>query len=111
MNNPAIWEIRLAQVRFEDNPKVTKNRPVLVIDEENGYVLSLKITSHPPRRNFEKEYEIIKWEQAGLNKKSTIRASKVLKMKNKDFIHKIRRLGAADIINLMKMLQSAKEDF
>jgi len=104
MNNPVKWEIWLAKVKFEDQPKVTKTRPVLVIDKQMGYVISLKITSHPPRNNFEKEYEIIGWKQAGLDKVSTIRASKILKMKDKDFVHKIGRLGAADIINLRKIL-------
>ena len=52
------WEIWLAKVRFEDKPNESKLRPVLVIDKEDIYILSFKMTSHEPRQNYFGEYSI-----------------------------------------------------
>ena len=45
---PERWDIWLAKVYFDDTDEF-KYRPVLVIEPEVCYVLSLGITSHLPR--------------------------------------------------------------
>ena len=49
MNDPQPWEVWWAEVYFEDHPEEAKRRPVLVLENQTCIVLSLKITSHPPR--------------------------------------------------------------
>lgn len=68
------WEIYLAYVQYEDVPG-GKIRPVLVIDEDTVYpICCLKMTSHPPRAG---EYELIRWQNAGLRKPTTVRIQNV----------------------------------
>lgn len=101
---PAAWEVWFANVRFEDQPHISKKRPVLVVDNRFVYILSLKISSQPPRDNCFGEYQLLKWQEAGLNKPSTVRISKKLKLVEKDFVHKIGRISTIDIINIRKYL-------
>lgn len=104
MTAPCKWEIWLARVKFEDDLAQVKNRPVLVVAPGQQYILSLKITSHPPRANFSDEYAILKWAEAGLWKESTIRCSKRLNLVESDFIHKLGRLHPIDILNIQNIL-------
>lgn len=103
-NTPCKWEIWLAKVKFEDDLKQVKNRPVLVVAPGVQYILSLKITSHEPRSEFAGEYAIIKWPEAGLRKESTIRCGKRLNLVESDFVHKLGRLHPVDIINVQNIL-------
>ena len=62
------WEIWEANVPFEDTPG-SKRRPVLIYTERDDDVLCFKMTSHEPRyQTLEGEYEIMRWEDAGLKK-------------------------------------------
>ena len=106
MMSPNKWEIWLAKVKFEDNPTQVKPRPVLVIDSKRCYIISIKITSHPPRTEYDGEYSIVKWSEAGLNKASTIRCSKRLKLFNSDFVHKLGWLHPIDIISIQKIIEN-----
>lgn len=103
---PHSWEIWLANVKFEDDPETTKARPVLVIDSNRVCILSLKITSKPPRNNYYGEYQLLKWKAAGLVKPSTVRISKKLKLFERDFIRKIGRAAAIDIIKIRGFLDN-----
>jgi hypothetical protein len=38
----------------------------VVLDEETFLVIALKVTSHAPRSGYRGEYEIKRWEDAGL---------------------------------------------
>lgn len=106
---PNRWEIWYAKVKFEDNPSQAKNRPVLIIDNRQMYLLSLKITSTAPRTNCWGEYAIVKWREAGLAHQSTIRISKRLKLVNSDFINKIGTLHPYDRINVQKIMTQRKK--
>ena len=99
------WDIWIARVAFEDAPEVAKIRPVLVVDEKENYVLSVKITSHSPRSEFAGEYSIRYWQAAGLLKPSTIRLTKRLSLPKEAFIKKIGILQKADIENIESILQ------
>lgn len=98
------WEIWLATVNYEDNPAISKHRPVLVVAPGKYYILSLKITSHAPRENARLEYALQKWKEAGLSKPSTVRISKRLKLNQSDFVHKIGRLHPTDILSIQNMI-------
>ena len=98
------WEIWLAQVKFEDDLTKVKLRPVLIIQDYISYVISLKITGHPPRSAYQGEYMIENWSESGLDKPSTIRASKKLKLVQSDFVRKIGVLHPQDILHLQMIL-------
>lgn len=100
------WDIWLAKVAFEDEPNIIKNRPVLVMDNTDCLVLSLKITSHSPRMNFKDEYQILKWKEAGLLKPSTLRISKKLLLPKESFIFKLGELHNIDKNNVINILSS-----
>lgn len=106
IKQPHAWEIWFADVKFEDNANLSKRRPVLVLSNNIVYILSLKITSKPPRDNYYGEYELVKWKEAGLDKPSTVRISKKLKLFERDFSFKIGRLAPIDILNIMKFLNN-----
>lgn len=68
--------------QFEDDPSRFKERPV-VIAAKNAtdvevLVLSVKVTSHPPRPGIPGEIPLLDWEDAGLTRPSTVRCSKYL---------------------------------
>jgi mRNA interferase MazF len=109
MTTPNKWEIWLAHVMFEDGTAL-KKRPVLVISPELAYIISLKITTHSPREEFEGEYQIIKWREAGLKKQSTVRVSKILKMTANDFIHKIGILSPNDAYEVQILWDELHDD-
>lgn len=100
------WDIWLAKVAFEDAPNITKNRPVLVMDDMKCLVLSFKITSHSPRTNFKDKYQIIEWKKAGLLKPSTLRISKKLLLPKECFVFQLGRLQSIDKKNVINILSS-----
>lgn len=103
-SGPQRWDLWWAEVAYEDQPEC-KKRPVLIYNRETAYILSFKITSHPPRHYDEGEYQIKLWEKAGLTKPSTIRCSKKLYLTELDIFEKIGELHPADIREVRKILQ------
>lgn len=102
MSKALPWEIWHAYVAFEEGHG-GKERPVLVLEDGTVYVLALMITSHE-QRNIYGEYDITKWQSAGLSKPSTIRITRKLKLEEKDLIHKIGDLQPFDIVLLKRLL-------
>lgn len=98
------WDIWYANVYFEEDHTQNKSRPVVIISLEPFYCISLKITSHSRRDDFDGEYEIIEWACAGLNRPSVIRAGQKYKLAPNDFLFPIGRLHPTDIKNLNKIL-------
>lgn len=90
------WDIWWADVAFEEDLSKIKRRPVLIIDKQTACILSLKMTSHAPRKNFEGEYEIKDWQKAGLPKPTTIRVSKPIPLAKQSFQQKIGSLEAEE---------------
>jgi hypothetical protein len=103
------WDIWLADVVFEDDLTEHKKRPVLVITPGQVYILTAKITSHKPRLNFDGEYDIKDLKSAGLDKQSTIRLSKTIKIKSRFFIRKLGVLSEKDKIEVEKILSELNE--
>lgn len=88
-NEPKLWEIWQFEFAFEEDPQKTKKRPVIIAaknsSQEELIVLSVKVTSHPPRKGFQGEVALLDWEKAGLIKPSTARCSKYLLVPIKAF--------------------------
>lgn len=86
-----VWKLPFA---FEDNPSVTKDRPVVVghvMQHENTVlVLVIKVTSHSVRPNVPGEVELLDWAQAGLDKPSVARCSKQLLVDKSAFKNQVK---------------------
>ena len=102
-SKPEKWEVWIATVKFEDSPEV-KKRSVVIVAPNIAYFLSLKVTTHPPRSHYAGEYVLQMWKEAGLDKPSTVRASKLLKLKDSDLSHKAGRLHPIDIMGLKEII-------
>lgn len=102
MSEPKLWEVWSLEFKFEDNPQIAKMRPVIVAAKEQEQaeviVLSIKVTSHPPRTEFPGEIPLLDWGQAGLSKPSTARCSKHLLVPIQSFegMHRYGRLSKRD---------------
>lgn len=102
MNEFAPWDIWWANVQFEETSEI-KRRPVIILDTGEVFALSLKVTSHEAR-NVWGEYEIVKWQSAGLPKPSTARLTQIYQIDYMAFSQKIGRLHPFDIANIQKLL-------
>ena len=103
MSKAQPWEIWWAYVSFEDDASQGKERPVLVLEDGVVYVIALMITSHEQRNVFG-EYDVTKWQSAGLKTPSTIRLSRRLKLEESDLIRKMGDLHPLDIVTLQRYL-------
>ncbi|MCL2188904.1 MAG: type II toxin-antitoxin system PemK/MazF family toxin [Defluviitaleaceae bacterium] len=95
------WEVWLANVRFEDSSDVVK-RPVLIVNNEKGCIISLKMTSHAVRND--SDYLLKHWKRAGLAKETVVRTSKILQLITSDFVHRIGRISEYDIVQIQSKL-------
>ena len=93
------YDIWIAKVNFAEI-KGYKVRPVLVIDSNNIFVLSLKITGHAPREEDPLDYKIVHWKESGLEKPSTLRIGQKLQVPESNFYKKIGHLHSEDIKNV-----------
>lgn len=100
------WEVWFANVVFEDNPALSKQRPVVIVDNQTAYIISLKVTSHSPRSIYPGEYALKEWKAAGLSKPSTVRCSKKLRLIPSDFIRKIGRLHPIDVFAIRNIIRN-----
>lgn len=99
------FDIFIARVPFEDIQQ-SKIRPVLILHECVYLIDCLKMTSAQPRFG---EYVLKEWQKAGLNKETTVRISKRLKLDKANFIKKIGHLQPIDIIEIQRLIQDYKE--
>ena len=102
MSKAQPWEVWWAYVAFEEGDG-GKQRPVLVLEDGIVYVIALMITSHE-QRDLYGEYDITKWQSAGLTKPSTIRTSRKLHLEEQDLIRKMGELQPLDIVLLKRIL-------
>lgn len=95
-HEPQLYDVWQLPFEYEDQPGVFKNRPVIVgsIDETTVevFIVSVKVTSHPPRRNWPGEVPLQDWQEAGLTKPSTARCSQVARLP-KSLFHGRRYYG------------------
>lgn len=100
------YDIWIAKVDFAE-VKGYKVRPVLVIDANNVFILSVKITSHSPRKEDPLYYEIVHWKESGLQKQSTLRIGQKLQIPESNFYKKIGHLHSDDIKNVDDMIRQS----
>lgn len=86
------WDVWWARVAYEDDPSKSDMRPVVIYAENKSFILSLKGTTTPPRKNYPGECVLEKWKEAGLPKETTIRTNKRLELIESDFIKKRRNI-------------------
>ena len=89
-----VWFVGLP---LEEDHSQIINRPVVVLDEDQLGVLSVKITKHKIRYNDPYDTPILYWQQANLRLASTARVSKVMNLQPDDFIFKIGELHPDDL--------------
>ena len=101
---PAKWEVWLVDMPFEEGIN-SKIRPALVIDPQQNFIVVGKMTSHPPRENFQDEYQMIDWEGAGLIKETTLRLSHLVRLNPSSFIICLGKVQPEDQIKIRKILE------
>lgn len=101
MKKTKQWDIWLAEVGFQDSTE-SKIRPILIMGDNVAFVMSYPITSHKPRDNFFGEYDIQYWKQSGLDKPSTIRMNRMIKI---DKINLKGKIGVLDRFDIDKVSQ------
>ncbi len=82
------WEVWYAQFPYEEDPSITKNRPVIILNVETLECLSVKVTSHDVRDSDEFDTPIVHWEEAGLKRPSVARISKTMNLTKDKFVNK-----------------------
>ena len=101
---PVKWEIWLVNMPYEEGIG-SKIRPALVIDPQHSFVLVGKMTSHSPRSSCPYEYQIIDWKKANLNRPTTLRLSKCVKLELSAFVQKVGVLQPIDQVNVRGILK------
>ena len=107
-----VWRIAF---EYEDQPGVTKERPVIIgaIDEEFALVLVVKVISHAPRPNYPGEVPLEDWKDAGLDKPSVARCSKTLLIPRSYLTgcHRYGQLSSRDSSKIAASLHSLGKTF
>ena len=99
------WDVWEADVPFEENVRHTKRRPVVIID--SSLVLVLKLTTHNSSdkpRPF--EYELSKWAEAGLSKKTFVQCDRLIRLSEENFTG--NRIGRIHLVDMYGIRQMAK---
>jgi hypothetical protein len=99
-----VGEVWLVNFPLEENPETYLRRPVIVLgDEEEPEVLSVKVTKTEPREDDEFDTPIVYWKEASLRFKSTARISKTIHLPRSQFIHKIGDLHPEDLTKVQSL--------
>ena len=106
---PRLYDVWKLEFEYEDQPGITKSRPVVVgaLDDERAVVLAVKVTGHGPRPEFPGEVRLEDWRQAGLDKPSVARCSKTLIVPMQAFEGKVRygTLSDGDSLRVARALR------
>jgi hypothetical protein len=95
------WEVWFAKVKYEDSD-VVKKRPVLIIGERVGIILSLKMTSHTARDHT--DYPLNHWARAGLERETVVRTAKACYLKDSDLVWRMGRISEHDMLQIQSIL-------
>lgn len=101
--NVKKWEVWLANVMYEDQLNLSKNRPVVIYSQTECFILSLKVSSQNPR-TYRDDYELKKWKEAGLSRPSYV-SIRFIKVVCDDLVCRLGRLHTLDVKALEKMLK------
>ena len=75
---------------------------MIVLDIEKMEVLSVKVTTTPPRQNDLYDIPILYWKHTKLRMKSTARVSKTILVDKSQFVHIIGDLHQDDFENVQQ---------
>lgn len=98
------WDIYWADVPFEDNPQLSKIRPVIVCADRKVYVLAVKVTTHEKREINPYDYSLIFWRESGLPSESVVRIDKLSQLPPSAFGSFIGRVNPADAVEIQKRM-------
>lgn len=103
MKTGEVWQVNFP---YEDDINKSKPRPAIIldIDDEMLEVLSIKVTTHKPRDEY--DIPIFKWKETNLPEPSYARVSKVQLLKKESFI---RKFGELDILDFKNIVQAFKK--
>jgi len=86
---PQLFEVCRIAFRYEDNPTVVKERPVIIADidraSSSALVMAIKVTSHAIRPGVPGEVQLQDWLAEGLTKPSVARCTKRAILQLSDF--------------------------
>ena len=100
------YDIYWSDFGYEDNPNLSKIRPVLILSDRSGIPLGAKITKHEPRDITKgTDYLLKDYEEAGLKLPSTVRLSQRRKIYP---IKKIGHISKRDEDEIKKILKGEK---
>jgi hypothetical protein len=96
-----IGEIWWVEFPYEEEGSTESSiRPCIIMNvDENLEVLSIKVTKHRPRDDY--DIPIFKWQEANLKLPSYARVSKSLIFKQDSFLKKIGDMNGADFKNII----------
>ena len=97
MNVGEVWEVDFP---FEDDPTQSKRRPCIIMNAGIVGALSIKVTKHQSRDEF--DVPIFKWKEANLLEPSYARVSKIMVFPKKAFIRKFGIIQDSDFKNISK---------
>lgn len=99
-----VGQIWYAEFRFEDQPDLSKRRPVLIVknDDLKLICVALKITSK--ERYGRTGYKIKYWENSGLTKQSWVDLSQRQTFRHEELIHYLGELDQRDQMNIWYQL-------
>jgi hypothetical protein len=95
-----VGEVWVVDFPFEDDPTQSKLRPCIIMDVEILEVLSIKVTSHESRDDY--DIPIFKWKEANLVEPSCARVSKIMTLPKKAFIRKFGTISESYFKNITK---------
>ena len=96
------WSICWAEMKYED-AEVTKDRPIVILNDLGDTVKAAKCTTHCPRDS--SDYALKFWELSGLSKPTTVRTAKIMEVPKKYIRKKSGKLKLADILAIYKLLE------
>ena len=95
-----VGEVWAVDFPFEDDPTQSKVRPCVIMDVDKLEVLSIKVTTHEQRDDY--DIPIFKWKEANLIEPSYARVSKSMAIPKESFISKYGMLNDTDFKNIIK---------
>lgn len=96
------WDIWRARVRYEDSDE-SKERPVLIMNSNLYMISAFKMTGTNRGDSFP-EHRIKKWKEAGLDKETSVRLDKALRLDKSVLVSRIGRLAVEDIFQIEQKL-------
>jgi mRNA interferase MazF len=93
-------EVWLVELNNKRRPAVIVNQETMVVELDR---VIATVTTQPPRNEY--DVYIKHWEEAGLDKPSVVRCSKINTLHYKDLVFKIGSLAKEDLTSVLEIIQ------